>query len=786
MTKWIMVVDDDTANLQMAGHILSKNHMRVTALKSGQLLLDYVANKGVPDLILLDIKMPEMDGFETLRQLRELEKEKGIEEIPVIFLTADEERETESRGFEVGVADFIRKPFHPDVLMRRIDHIVSKQKEMISLKSEAATDKLTGLLNKAAVGTALAKACSVSEGSLLMIDLDSFKLVNDVYGHEMGDKVLIRFSEILKNAFPEGSVCGRIGGDEFAAFVMGVTEEWKIATLSEELNSKIVAVAKELMGEEMNLPLGVSMGVIYVPKHGNDYGSLMKLADECLYAVKKNGKHGYSIYSTDVQQEKEGFEVDLKAISEILGERTVPDVALQLDMEAFAYVYRYVIRYIVRHQIDACKILFTLKPFGEGDEKGYHDACDEFGNCLRDTLRKSDILMRNRHNQYFVFLTDVREDSTEKVIRNIMRKWHVGYPDRLLITYETELMGNDSLRGLNKDKCVIIVDDDMINLQVAGKALSSSGIRSIALQSGKALLDYVREHDVNPDLILLDINMPNMDGFETLVALREKQGEIAKVPVIFLTADESTGAESRGLSLGAVDFIRKPFVPDILTLRVNHILELTKLQRQLSSEVERKTRENRNLFLHVVESLASAIDAKDNYTNGHSGRVAEYSKEIAKRAGYSERDQEEIYIMGLLHDVGKIGVPDAVINKPGRLTDEEFEMIKKHPGMGAQILENIKENPNLAVCAKRHHERYDGTGYPGGLAGDQIPELARIISVADSYDAMSSNRSYRGALPQDVIRSEIERERGRQFDPRFANIMLEIIDEDKDYSLREK
>ena len=282
MTKWIMVVDDDTANLQMAGHILSRNHMRVTALKSGQLLLDYVATKGVPDLILLDIKMPEMDGFETLQRLRELEKEKGIEEIPVIFLTADEDRETESRGFEVGVADFIRKPFHPDVLMRRIDHIVSKQKEMISLKSEASTDKLTGFLNKAAAGTALAKACSVNEGSLIMVDLDSFKLVNDVYGHEMGDKILIKFSEILRSALPEGSVCGRIGGDEFAAFALGVDEEWKVATITEELNSKLFAAAKELMGEEMNIPLGVSLGAIFVPKHGNDYGSLLKLADESL------------------------------------------------------------------------------------------------------------------------------------------------------------------------------------------------------------------------------------------------------------------------------------------------------------------------------------------------------------------------------------------------------------------------------------------------------------------------------------------------------------------------
>ena len=166
--------------------------------------------------------------------------------------------------------------------------------------------------------------------------------------------------------------------------------------------------------------------------------------------------------------------------------------------------------------------------------------------------------------------------------------------------------------------------------------------------------------------------------------------------------------------------------------------------------------------------------------------MAEYSKEIAKRAGLPEKEQEEIYIMGLLHDIGKIGVPDAVINKPDTLSDDEYEMIKKHPVMGAHILENIKEDPNLALGAKFHHERYDGKGYPEGLAGDEIAESAKIIAVADAYDAMSSFRSYRSVLSQDTICEEIKNGRGTQFDPRYADIMLEIISEDKDYTLREK
>ena len=187
-----------------------------------------------------------------------------------------------------------------------------------------------------------------------------------------------------------------------------------------------------------------------------------------------------------------------------------------------------------------------------------------------------------------------------------------------------------------------------------------------------------------------------------------------------------------------------------------------------------------------MRSLTEAIDAKDTYTNGHSGRVAEYAEMIAKRCGYTDEQLNNLYMMGLVHDVGKIGIPDAVINKPGKLTEEEFEVIKTHPVLGAKILGTIQGMPTLYTGARWHHERYDGTGYPDGLAGDKIPEEARIIAVADAYDAMTSRRSYRDALSQEIVRKEIEEGSGRQFDPRFAEIMLKLIDEDTKYDLREK
>ena len=331
---------------------------------------------------------------------------------------------------------------------------------------------------------------------------------------------------------------------------------------------------------------------------------------------------------------------------------------------------------------------------------------------------------------------------------------------------------------------IVVVDDDKLILKHAWNILTEAGMKVAILKSGEQLIDYVKENTA-PDLILLDIRMQGMDGFETLKKLRQQEDPEQEIPVIFLTASEDEGTESKGLSLGAMDYIRKPLVPDILILRVKHAVELVRLQRNLEREVWEKTRENEQLFLHVVSSLADAIDAKDAYTNGHSGRVAMYSKEIAKRFGYDEKDQDKIYMMGLLHDVGKIGVPDEVINKPGRLTDEEFECIKKHPAIGGRILGNIKEMPSLSKGARFHHERYDGRGYPEGLKGTDIPEEARIISVADAYDAMTSNRSYREALSQERVKEQIISGKGTQFDPVFADIMVSMIEEDKDYKMRD-
>ncbi|MBQ3826064.1 MAG: HD-GYP domain-containing protein [Spirochaetaceae bacterium] len=203
-----------------------------------------------------------------------------------------------------------------------------------------------------------------------------------------------------------------------------------------------------------------------------------------------------------------------------------------------------------------------------------------------------------------------------------------------------------------------------------------------------------------------------------------------------------------------------------------------KIENASKREIEllKKDKEHMNImFSQTAEALASAIDAKDKYTHGHSTRVAEIAKQIAIAAGKGEKECREIYFAALLHDVGKIGIPDSIINKTEKLTDEEYAIIKSHTTIGSKILLNISQSPYISLGAHYHHERYDGTGYPEKLRGEEIPEIARIIAVADTYDAMTSKRSYRNPLPKDIVIAEIERGMGNQFDPTYATIMLQLI-----------
>lgn len=229
-----------------------------------------------------------------------------------------------------------------------------------------------------------------------------------------------------------------------------------------------------------------------------------------------------------------------------------------------------------------------------------------------------------------------------------------------------------------------------------------------------------------------------------------------------------------GLSLTSISMVVVVIIFYTFALRDLISAVETARRNELESHREAERREAA-MFEQTAESLANAIDAKDRYTHGHSTRVAAISKQIAERAGLSEEECRQVYFSALLHDVGKIGVPDDIINKEGKLTDEEFEQIKQHPILGYQILSSIKQSPELSVGAHYHHERYDGTGYPDGLKGEEIPQTARIIAVADAYDAMTSTRSYRKELSEEKTKDELIKSMGTQFDPKYAQILLDML-----------
>jgi len=344
---------------------------------------------------------------------------------------------------------------------------------------------------------------------------------------------------------------------------------------------------------------------------------------------------------------------------------------------------------------------------------------------------------------------------------------------------ETETDAVSGLTQSDSRPMILVIDDDPVLCEQIRQILSHD-YRVETVASGEE--GIVRAQEEAPALILLDVNLLSMNGFDVIRALSLIE-ETSEIPVVFMTADESGEAEVKGFRSGGADFVRKPFIPEVLIRRVGRIVELSALQKHLRHEISRRTEKIGNMSREVMLALSKAVDAKDKYTNDHSQRVAKYSAWIARQLGKTKQEQDSLYIEGLLHDVGKIGVHEEIINKPGPLTDEEYEEVKSHCVTGYDILKVITEMPDAAKAARWHHERYDGKGYPDGLAGTDIPENARIICVADAYDAMTSRRAYQALKPQAEVRAEILRCKGTQFDPDIADAMIRIIDEDKNYKL---
>jgi putative two-component system response regulator len=307
---------------------------------------------------------------------------------------------------------------------------------------------------------------------------------------------------------------------------------------------------------------------------------------------------------------------------------------------------------------------------------------------------------------------------------------------------------------------ILVVDDDPLIVDVLTRFLSREGYSVVTAQNGIEALERVRFDQ--PDLILLDVTMPEMDGFTACRRLKDDE-RTALIPITMLTGLDDREHRTRGIEAGADDFLTKPFEHSILRARIRSQLRLKRLTDQLEHT------EN------VIFMLAQAVEAKDAYTEGHLQRLRSYGEQLAIACGLGYNDVRAVRYGGILHDIGKIGISESILLKPGPLTQLEMAQMRLHPGIGARIISQMRFAREVGPIIHGHHENWDGSGYPNGLRNEEIPIGARIIAIVDAYDAMTTDRPYRASLSDAEAIQRLRKARGTQFDPDTLDVFLDLL-----------
>ena len=326
---------------------------------------------------------------------------------------------------------------------------------------------------------------------------------------------------------------------------------------------------------------------------------------------------------------------------------------------------------------------------------------------------------------------------------------------------------------------ILIVDDTPENLIILSEILKPFYKVKVA-NSGTKALNLIASGDI-PDLILLDIMMPEMSGYEVCKKLK-KDPLTRTIPIIFVTALNDCEDEAEGLGLGAIDYITKPVHASIVLARVNTQMTLLQYQRNLEQKLEERTEEIVLTRMEVIRQLGRAAEYKDNETGTHILRMSAYTKIISKKIGLDNVRAELIFLSAPMHDIGKIGTPDHILRKECELTPEEWEIVKAHPLHGAEIIGNHQSAllQTARVVALTHHERFDGTGYPYGIKGFDIPLAGRIVAIADVFDALTSQRPYKEPWNLDRAVEYLVAQKGKHFDPELVDAFLACMDEIKE------
>ena len=318
-------------------------------------------------------------------------------------------------------------------------------------------------------------------------------------------------------------------------------------------------------------------------------------------------------------------------------------------------------------------------------------------------------------------------------------------------------------QGLDRE-LVLIAEDDLANQVLLARLLERAGYRSFAVGDGREALRAAMEEKA--DLILLDIGLPEMNGLDVCRRLRADPRTVA-LPIILVTGQTSSRDVVAGLDAGADDFVRKPYDEAELMARVRSVLRLARVTAEVVGA------------RGVIAALANAVEAKDATTELHCQRLAGFAHQLGMRAGLEPQELKGLVFGALLHDIGKIGVSDAILNKTGPLSAVEWHAMREHPIIGERITEPLASSSDFSPIIRSHHERWDGQGYPDHLRGEEIPFGARVVGIVDAYDAMIHDRPYRGARTVGAALEEIRRLAGLQFDPELARMFIEIVEHDR-------
>jgi len=651
----ILVVDDDTSMLIEIASILNPDY-KIYTVKDGMSALEK-AGEVAPDLILLDVVMPDISGFEVLNKLKENE---STRDIPVLFITGATDSDAEIRGLAAGAVDYVHKPLNESLVKLRVRHQLQLISQFREIEHLSMSDQLSGLPNRRSFEMRINEewdraSRELTPLSIMMVDIDHFKKYNDTYGHQQGDVALQAVAEMFSKALRRPSdFVARWGGEEFILLLPN-TDSGGAYDVAE--NIRRLAENMEILAPDKSLTkLTVSIGV-NTRVHGQSITleKFISLTDMALYTAKNRGRNKVCVYE-------------------------VPDES--------------------------------------------------------DTVENKD----------------------------------------------------------TKRNVIFIIDDMDSNLTSAENVLAEQ-YRVIALSSAEKMFKALTKF--TPDMILLDIEMPGMNGFEAMKILKADELN-SQIPVIFLTSLSDPDSEAYGIELGAVDFINKPFTKPVLLNRIRKHLDIDELvrerTRQLAYRTEQLARRSEQLVKlqnGIVFTLADIVENRDSNTGGHIERTSTYMSilidAMVEHDLYSDElkfwDMDSIISSARLHDIGKISIPDSVLNKPDKLTDEEFRIIQTHPAVGKRMIEKMSKQTGEAVFlenaklfAEFHHEKWNGRGYPNRLSETNIPLQGRIMAIIDVYDALVSDRPYKKAYSHEKAVSIIMNDSGTHFDPKIAEVFDKVSD----------